>query len=77
MLGQAELVKIIPMGDGRHVRFTAICADGYAVECVLFGKARELEEQLYSGLPVDLIGTVDWQEWRGVQRVQFTVETIL
>lgn len=76
LLGQAELERITPMGDGRHVRFTASCSDGYAVECVLFGKAKDLEDKIYSGLPVDLIGTVDWQEWRGTERVQFTVETI-
>lgn len=74
LLEQTELVKIFPMGDGRHVRFTAICSDGYTVECVLFGKAHDLQEKIYSGMPVDLIGTVDWQEWRGKQKVQFTVE---
>ncbi len=76
LLEQAELIKIFPMGDGRHVRFTAICSDGYTVECVLFGKAHDLEDKIYSGLPVDLIGTVDWQEWRGRKKVQFTVEDI-
>lgn len=76
LLEQAELLKVTPMGDGRHAKFTAICSDGYAVECVLFGRAREFEEVLYGGYTVDLVGTVDWQEWRGRERVQFTVEDI-
>ena len=76
LLEQAELLKVTPMGDGRHARFTALCSDGFTVDCVLFGKAHDFEEQLYGGYTVDLIGTVDWQEWRGRERVQFTVEDI-
>lgn len=76
LLERAELVKVFPMGDGRHVRFTAICSDGYTVDCILFGKAHDYKEKIYGGMLVDLIGTVDWQEWRGRKKVQFTVEDI-
>lgn len=76
-LQQAELIKVFPMGNGTHARFTAICADGYAVDCVLFGKAQDYTDKLYGGMPVDLIGTVDWKEWRGRSQVQFTVDTII
>jgi single-stranded-DNA-specific exonuclease len=76
MLSQVDLVKVFPMGDGRHVRFTAICGDGYTVDCVLFGKAHDFEDKIYGGGCVDLIGSIDWQEWRGKKRVQFTVEEI-
>lgn len=76
LLEQAELIKIVPMGDGRHIRFTAICSDGYAVDCILFGRAHDFEEKIYSGMPVNLIGTVDCQEWRGRKRIQFVVEDI-
>lgn len=76
LLEQVEILKAAPMGDGRHARFTALCSDGFTVECVLFGKAQDFEEQLYGGYTVDLVGTVDWQEWRGRKRVQFTVEDI-
>lgn len=58
------------------MRFTAICSDGYTVDCILFGKAHDYKEKIYGGMPVDLIGTVDWQEWRGRKKVQFTVEDI-
>ena len=65
------------MGDGRHIRFTALCRDGYSVECVLFSRAKDLEAELYGDDPVDLTGCVDFQEWKGNKRVQFTVETVI
>lgn len=76
-LAQVEIKKIIPMGNGTHARFTAVCEDGVSVDCVIFGKAQDFEEELYGGIPVDLIGTVDHKEWRGSEQVQFTVESIL
>lgn len=76
LLEQAEPINAAFMGDGRHARFTAICSDGYAVECVLFGKARDFEQKICGGMPVDLMGTVDWQEWRGRKKVQLIVEDI-
>ncbi len=76
-MGPVELRNIYHMGNGTHARFTAVCEDGSCVECVLFGKAQELESKLYKGAHVDLIGTVDWKEWRGNQQVQFTVEDII
>ncbi len=66
-----------PMGDGRHIRFFAECGDGAQIECVLFNRAKELEPILYGGQTVDLAGTVDFQEWKGEKRVQFTVEAVI
>ena len=76
-LGEVMLTEIHPMGNGTHARFAAICADGAAVECVLFGKAKDLADKLHGGKPVELIGSIDWKEWRGRKSVQFTVETII
>ena len=76
-LAQVEIKKVVPMGNGTHARFTAVCEDGTYVDCVMFGKVLDYEEELYGGMPVDLIGTVDWKEWRGSEQVQFTVETII
>ncbi len=76
-LAQVELKNIYPMGNGSHARFTAICEDGSAVDCVIFGKVHELKDKLYSDMPVDIIGTVDWKEWKGSEQVQFTVETVI
>lgn len=66
-----------PMGDGRHIRFFADCRDGARVECVLFNRAEELRAVLYGEEPVDLTGTVDFQEWKGNKKVQFTVEAVI
>lgn len=77
LLGQAELIRQQPMGDGRHIRFYAVCADGFGVECVLFNQAKDLESLIYGGMPVDLTGSVDFQEWRGNKKVQFIVESMI
>ena len=77
LLEQAKIARQKPMGDGRHIRFAAICPDGAEVECVLFQKARELSEKLYGEKTVDLIGAVDFQEWRGKKSVQFTVGSVI
>lgn len=77
MLGQADVIQPQPMGDGSHVRFNAICADGYQVECVLFNRAKDFQQQIYSGMPVDLTGSVDFQEWRGHKKVQFNVDNMV
>lgn len=76
-LGKVLLSRINYMGNGTHVRFVAACTDGTTVECVLFGKAKDLAYKIHSGEPVELIGTVDWKEWRGRAQVQFTVESII
>lgn len=76
-LAQVEIRRVIPMGNGTHARFTAVCEDGVSVDCVLFGKVPEYEGELYGGMPVDLIGTVDRKEWKGSEQVQFTVGAII
>lgn len=65
------------MGDGSHIRFLATCSDGARVECVLFNRAEELREFLYGQAPVDLTGFVDFQEWKGNEKVQFTIEAVI
>lgn len=77
LLEQAALSRQQPMGDGRHIRFLATCRDGYGVTCVLFGRARDYAQVIYGEKPVDLIGTVDFQEWKGNKSVQFIVESMV
>ncbi|MCB6994602.1 single-stranded-DNA-specific exonuclease RecJ [bacterium 210820-DFI.6.37] len=77
LLGQADIIQPQPMGDGSHAQFQAICADGYQVECVLFSRAKDFQRQIYSGMPVDLTGSVDFQEWRGHRKVQFNVDNMI
>lgn len=73
----AILSKQQPMGDGRHIRFVAAGKDGAMVECVLFNRAEDFQDQIYGGEPVDLIGAVDFQQWRGEKKVQFHVESMV
>lgn len=77
LLEQVELSRQQPMGDGRHIRFLATCKDGYGVECVLFNKAKDYAHMIYGDQPVDLTGTVDFQEWRGNKSVRFTVGSMV
>ncbi|MGN0702433.1 MAG: single-stranded-DNA-specific exonuclease RecJ [Lentihominibacter sp.] len=69
------------MGDNDiHARFYA--GDGensrkQQVNCVLFRNARENREALESGKPLSLYGSLNYQIWRGQERVQFIVEEIL
>lgn len=77
LLEQVALSKQRPMGDGRHMRFLAVCQDGYGVECVLFNRAKDYEHLIYGDQPVNLTGTVDFQEWRGNRSVRFTVESMI
>ncbi len=77
LLEQATLTRQRPMGDGRHIRFLAICQDGCQVACVLFRRAKDYEKAIYGGKPVDLMGTVDFQEWKGNKSVQFIVESMV
>lgn len=77
LLKQVNITRQYPMGSsGTHIRFQAVCQGSASVECVLFNKAKEYEDLLYGREPVNLIGTVDFQEWRGNKKVQFTVEVI-
>ncbi len=46
------------------------------VNCILFRKAREKAQALTSGVPLQLIGSLNCQLWRGTERVQFVVEEI-
>lgn len=77
LLERAVLSRQRPMGDGRHIRFLAACGDGYGVECVLFNRAKDYESMIYGDQPVDLTGTVDFQEWRGKKSVRFTVGSMV
>lgn len=52
----------------------AVSRAGTRADCVLFRKAQEWRSLLCSEEPVDLIGTVDVQQWQGRTRVQIMIE---
>ncbi|MBQ9016376.1 MAG: single-stranded-DNA-specific exonuclease RecJ [Firmicutes bacterium] len=65
------------MGESnQHVRFKAE-GDGARIQCVLFQRAGEYAEQVESGGPAGLIGTVEINEWNDRKDVQFIVKEIV
>ncbi len=73
--------KLSFMGeDGIHAGFVVkrnnIDNTSNYVNCILFRKAREKAQALTSGVPLQLIGSLNCQLWRGTERVQFVVEEI-
>ncbi|MCQ4637766.1 single-stranded-DNA-specific exonuclease RecJ [Anaerovorax odorimutans] len=78
LLENVRAARLQPMGaDGKHIRFFAISEDGQSLECVLFNRAKDFESALYGEKSINLIGSVDFQEWRGNKRVQFNVESVV
>lgn len=86
MMRDVAIRNLAYMGsDHTHARFSA-CTQreslgqkdaryAYA-ECVLFRKAQEIKSLLEGDVNVDVAGTVNYQVWRGQERVQFIVEDI-
>jgi len=74
---QADYISEIKyMGDlQQHVRFMAICPGATRLQCVLFNRAKEFDE-FFTAEGVNLIGSLDCQEWRGVKRIQLIVDEI-
>lgn len=60
--------------DEIHARFTAVSQAGARADCVLFRKAQEWRSLLCSEEQVDLIGSIDVQQWQGRTRVQLMIE---
>lgn len=57
-----------------HARFVAVSQTGAKADCVLFRRAQEWRSLLCSGEPVNLIGSIDVQQWQGRTRVQLMIE---
>ena len=76
-LTAASVYNVQYMGsEGQHVRFTAACADGIEVPCVLFRHAADYEELLYTARLVDVAGELGINEFNGRRRLQLTVKDI-
>lgn len=77
LLREVILQGIRFMGaEKTHARFTAVSKAGARTDCVLFRKAQDWRSLLCSEEPVNLIGTVDVQQWQGRTRVQLMIEEI-
>jgi single-stranded-DNA-specific exonuclease len=76
-LENVRLVRPQFMGtDKNHVRFSACCADGSNLSCVLFNRAKEFSSLIMEGNSVVLVGNPDIQEWNGDRKIQFLVNDI-
>ena len=62
--------------DGIHVRFFARCKDGSRAECVLFCKAEQYAQLLSGDEPVNILGTLQINQWNGSRKVQMLVDRI-
>jgi len=57
--------------EGTHLRFTSNCNDGTLLQCVLFQKAKDYQEIVMSGEPVNLFGSIEVSTWNETKRIQF------
>lgn len=77
LLESVEINGLQKMGrDGIHVRFFARCRDGSRAECVLFCKAEQYAELLTGESPVNVMGTLQINQWNGTRKVQMLVDRI-
>ena len=77
LLESVEVNGLQKMGrDGIHVRFFARCRDGSRAECVLFCKAEQYAELLTGDSPVNVLGTLQINQWNGTRKVQMLVDRI-
>ena len=86
MMKNVDIRNLVYMGsDHTHARFSACTQkdrrgqkdERYAyAECVLFRRAQEIKPLLEGGVKVDVAGNINYQVWKGQERVQFIVEII-
>ncbi|MDO5332233.1 MAG: hypothetical protein Q4E99_06085, partial [Bacillota bacterium] len=62
--------------EGQHLRFNVASADGVSINCVLFTKANEYKDIVFSGDRVDVAGELDVNEYRGERKLQIKVKDI-
>ncbi len=73
----ARVSNFFTMGvESQHFRFKATAADGVPIACVLFGRAAEFSDIMYSGATVDVAGELDINEFRGERNLQLLVVDI-
>ena len=76
-ISNVNLADIRLLGnEGKHVKFFAAGCDSQ-VECILFNKASEYMDLITCGDSVDIIGTIDVNEWNGRKTIQFKTEDII
>lgn len=74
VLRNVELVKIIPIGGGKHTKLT-VAKDGVALNAVYFG-VQSAKLPLLEGNLVDIAFNLDINEYQNVKSVQLIVQDI-
>lgn len=80
LIRQAVPQSVRFMGEGGiHLKFMLhpFGKNGAGVECVFFRRAQEIKDIVCSGDPVDLLGSVQLQEWNGRTKAGFVIKEIL
>lgn len=73
----AHISNAYTMGsDGQHLRFNIASADGICINCVLFSRANDFKDIVFSGSRVDVAGELDINEYRGERKLQIKVKDI-
>lgn len=73
----AHISNAYTMGaEGQHLRFNIASADGININCVLFTRANEFKDIVFSGERVDVAGELDVNEYRGERKLQIKVKDI-
>lgn len=63
--------------DRRYAKFTLSASDGRTIDCLLFRDAEKYEELVTSGEKLDVIGTIEVNNWRDNRKAQMIVKWVL
>ena len=63
------------IGNGTHIRFR-IGEYPAGIVCVCFGKAEEYKDMIFAKEMIDVVGTIEINEWNGRRSVQMNVKSI-
>ncbi len=74
VLRNAEIVDCMPIGNGRHTKYT-VKKDGQSLTALFFGKPIT-ELDYYPGDDVDIVFTIDINEYQNNKNVQMIVKDI-
>ena len=63
------------IGNGTHIRFS-IGEYPCSIGCICFGKAEEYKDMIFGREMIDVVGTIEINEWNGRRSVQMNVKSI-
>ncbi len=63
------------IGNGTHIRFEMGDFPN-SIRCICFGRAAEYSDMIFGRETVDIIGTIEINEWNGIRNIQMNVKQI-